>query len=134
MTKIYLAGPRHGYEDHNQPAFDEASAELRAQGFDVFYSEPDAFLESPRHTMHEDLRYICLEADGVVFLHGYGDSKGCTIELHLADYLGIPAYSWDFLKARGLRLSDVLMEYGDLAIAALDEPRQTHPCDCPPDG
>jgi Domain of unknown function (DUF4406) len=110
--KVYIAGPMRGIKDFNFPAFDAAAAELRALGHEVFNpTERDRAVHgddvnnSPtgdlsdvpqfnlRDALGDDLAWICREADAVVALDGWENSKGATAEVATARALGLGVYS-----------------------------------------
>lgn len=109
--KIYLAGPMRGLPEFNYPAFRVGTAKLRAMGHEVFSpaehdekthgtdisnATGDAEQAAKEHgfnifeALHEDLKFICLEADAVVLLPGWENSKGATAERATALALGKP--------------------------------------------
>ncbi len=107
---IYIAGPMRNIKDFNFPAFHEAAEKLRAEGRKVF-SPAERDLEvygeeacksdtgnieeaiehgfSLREAMCDDLTYICMVADAVALLPGWGNSEGAKVEAALAQYLGL---------------------------------------------
>ena len=86
--KIYLSGPMTGLPDFNRPEFNRVAAILRAQGHHVFNpAETDEY--EPRQSFAEYTRFICLEADKVVLLKGWQNSKGASVEVKLAVYIGV---------------------------------------------
>ena len=108
--KIYVAGPMRGIPEFNFPAFFAAAEELRAVGHEVFNpaekdndrhgtdigkgnatgSVEQAEAEhgfNLRHALHEDIKFICLEADAIALLPGWEGSKGATAELAVAHAL-----------------------------------------------
>jgi len=102
MTKIYLAGPMSGLPQFNFPAFFEAAAKLRADGFEVVSpaeidnaEDKGAALQSTdgdpnnrtliKKTWGDFLaRDVKLIADtgieAIVFLQGWTDSRGARLE------------------------------------------------------
>jgi hypothetical protein len=112
-VKIYVAGPMRGYPEFNFPAFNEATAKLRAEGHDVFNpaerdierhggvdiskgneagderiaAEMHGF--SLREALAEDMAYICREADAIYMLPGWQQSKGASAEYATARALGL---------------------------------------------
>lgn len=110
--KVYVAGPMRGIPHFNFPAFHAAAAKLRAAGHEVFNPaerdcerhgtdisvgnatgcEATAVKEHGfdlRTALHEDLRFICLEADAIALLPGWERSKGATAEHATAVALGL---------------------------------------------
>ncbi len=88
--KIYLAGAMRGHKDLNFPAFHRAAQRLRLEGHEVF-NPAAANLEklSARRIFFHDTQYICLEADAIALLPGWGKSKGAKAEKALAEAIGL---------------------------------------------
>lgn len=98
---IYLAGPMTGYPRSNFPAFDEATAALRALGHAVSSpAEHDRHLGFDESRTPEeqgfDLRQAwrwdveqLLQVDAIALLPGWRDSKGATLEHDIAVKLGL---------------------------------------------
>lgn len=111
--RLYLAGKMRGVPYLNFPEFDTAAAALREAGFDVFSpAEHDrdvygAEFEKAyptgkeegdfdlRAALKADTTYICLQADGIALLPGWGKSSGARAEKALAEALGLPCKSVD---------------------------------------
>lgn len=114
--KLYLAGPMRGIPEFNYPAFRAGTARLRSMGHEVFspvehdekthgadISNPagDAAQATKEHgfniceALHADLKFICLEADAVVLLPGWENSKGANAERATALALGKPVLTLD---------------------------------------
>ena len=102
-TRLYIAGPMTGYPALNFPAFDRASADLRAAGYDVFSPaewardvdgfDPETGVQKPlAFYMEHDLPEVC-RAQGVALLNGWRGSKGGRIEAGVAQALGIDVMS-----------------------------------------
>lgn len=110
--RIYLAGPMRGIPYFNFPAFHAAAKELRDAGHFVFspaerdqrehgegfgmdnITGDEKFAAathgfSLRKALAEDLSWICLEADAIALLPGWGDSKGAKAEYRTALALGL---------------------------------------------
>jgi Domain of unknown function (DUF4406) len=105
VTKVYLAGPMRGIPEFNFPAFAAATAQLRALGYEVF-SPAEKDIEKHgadinksatgnlddikatgfnlRKTLLLDLTWIAENADAVVVLPGWENSKGANAEVALA--------------------------------------------------
>lgn len=102
-TKVYIAGPMSGYEDHNAPAFHDAQAYLESEGvyreniFNPIISEESlmvqqGLIEGPeayRICMRADLDWICDHANHIYMLKGWERSPGAKAEHALAVCLGI---------------------------------------------
>ena len=103
--RIYIAGPMTGYEDWNFTAFFKAEAELEALGHDVVnpaHNDGVTLEEAlksagdpacPNHTwsyyMRRDLPHV-LGVDAICVLPGWQNSRGASLEVHVAKAVGIP--------------------------------------------
>lgn len=109
---IYLAGPMTGIPEFNFPAFNAATAKLRADGhfvfnpaerdierhngIDISKGNPTGSQEvaaqqhgfSLREALADDTAFICKEADAIAMLPGWETSKGARAEWALAIALG----------------------------------------------
>lgn len=102
---IYLSGPMTGLPDFNFPAFEEATAQLRALrivvlsphehdldgGFDPASDGNDFDL---RAALEWDIEAV-LRSDAVVVLPGWEDSPGCAVEVSVAAAMDIPVVPID---------------------------------------
>lgn len=84
---IYLSGPMSGLPEMNYPTFHRVAAELRAQGHRVY--NPAEFPHKGgafpiRQAFASYASFICLEAEAIVLLPGWGGSLGVSAELALA--------------------------------------------------
>jgi hypothetical protein len=80
-----------GYPDFNFPAFNEAADFLKSVGYDVFNPADRGIVPGWEHSDY--LRYDIpkvLEADLLVMLPGWENSKGAALEHHIATVLGLP--------------------------------------------
>ena len=117
MTKVettlrsaYLAGPMRGYQDHNFPAFRDATKWLRSQRWEIFspaerdendLSIPGVALSDPNHVwegehglayfMQYDLAAVCSH-DAVICLLGWEHSQGARLETMVATEVGHPVF------------------------------------------
>ncbi len=107
--KIYIAGPMTGYDQWNFPAFFKLEENLLKFVPEVEVINPahndgpnlGLALESagsperPNHTwawyMRRDLKHV-LEADALCVLPGWQNSRGASLEVHVANSLGLPIY------------------------------------------
>lgn len=106
-TKVYIAGPMTGIEEHNFPAFNEAAQRYRSYGLEVFNpAENDGGSRDKDWSfyMHLDLPQL-LQCDCIVVLPGWEDSDGASIEVFLAQKLKKPVYKY---KNVGHPLSDII--------------------------
>jgi len=110
--KLYVAGPMRGIPFFNFPMFDSVTKVLRFLDHEVFSpaerdnrihgtdisagnmtgDENQAMVEhgfSLRLALSADLKFICEEADGIVMLPGWKESKGATAEHAAAEALGL---------------------------------------------
>lgn len=88
--KVYLAGPMRGIHEFNFPAFNEAAAQLRAIGYDVFNPAEHDMQHNLREALAMDLDWLCRWAEAVVLLPGWESSLGATAERYAAYALTIP--------------------------------------------
>jgi len=102
MKRIYIAGPMRGYPSWNFDAFDAAEAVWRDAGWLVVSpaaldravglapnGEPDE--DHLRYVIGVDVQGIFF-VDAIVLLPGWQKSSGTTVELALAQFLGLPVY------------------------------------------
>ena len=104
---VYIAGPMRGYAAFNFPAFDEAEARFRENGWNVvnpaemdrengFDETRDTIPEDPeervalmREFMERDLMAILQRCTAIAMLPGWEKSSGAQVELALARFLGL---------------------------------------------
>jgi len=93
MTRIYIAGPMSGYENHNFPAFHAKATFLREMGFDVVSpAEINPNTETSwAECMRADIKAL-ISCDAIAMLHGWENSKGATLEHHIAERLEMKIY------------------------------------------
>ena len=89
--RIYIAGPMTGLPDLNFPAFHAAAVRLRGLGHTVINpaeinSNPDADWAD---CMRKDIAEL-VTCDAVALLLGWSNSRGATLERHIASALGMP--------------------------------------------
>lgn len=88
--RIYLAGPMSGLPELNFPAFHAAAAQLRAAGWDVvnpaeINADPNAEWAA---CMRADIREL-VTCEAIALLPGWINSRGATLEHHIAHQLGM---------------------------------------------
>lgn len=125
-ARIYIAGPMSRLPDYNYPAFNRAAAKLREAGWHV---------ESPAEPgqvdgwgwgdyMRRGLQQM-LTCDVIALLPGWHDSRGATLELRLAEALGMRTI---ILDADGVAVAQYAAwmaesPRGDVAAGLLDRIR-----------
>lgn len=111
--KLYIAGPMQGIPNFNFPLFNQVSEAARNSGHEVFNPAARDIerhngvdISADNHTgdvkeaiknhgfnlrdaLGDDLRYICQQADGIVMLPGWENSKGARAEHATAVALGL---------------------------------------------
>lgn len=88
----YVSGPMSGYDDLNFPAFDKAAVELRAQGKEVVnpteLPHNEDLTKDWEFYIREDLKAL-LHCDEIAMLPNWRESRGATLEHHIAEALGM---------------------------------------------
>lgn len=92
MRRIYVAGPMTGLPLSNYPAFHAEAARLRSLGYEVENPADGAKQETWNDYMRQALRMM-LTCDAMVLLDGWQDSTGATIEVELAQRVGIQVFN-----------------------------------------
>ena len=89
--RLYIAGPMTGIPDLNFPLFHAAAARLRALGFDIVNPAEN---RAPPSGLWQDYMRLALaqlvRCDGVAVLPGWDDSRGASLEVHIAKALHMP--------------------------------------------
>jgi len=109
-VRLYIAGPMTGFDDFNFPAFFTAAEKLQALGYEtenpadndgptLETSLPVALsragngsFESWASYLKRDLPRVA-KCDGVCVLPGWQQSRGATLEVDVAERLGMPVYT-----------------------------------------
>lgn len=88
--KLYLAGPMTGYPELNFPLFHREAARLRAIGHEVI--NPAEINIDPAagwaECMRADIQHL-VTCEGIAMLPGWLKSRGASLELRIADALGM---------------------------------------------
>jgi hypothetical protein len=128
--KLYLAGPMSDLPYFNYPAFKKAAEALRALGHEVInpaeLDEPDQDSVSVPWAdyIRRDLRYL-LECEAVAVLPGWRDSKGASLEVYVAESLGM-----EILDATELRsVAETVLEEADRLVMGERQSAYGHPLD-----
>ena len=91
MQNMYLSGPMTGIERYNHDLFNRVAEEFRTVGFMV--CSPAEFFDGDRtkerkEYMREAVKYL-LQADTIVLLPGWEESKGARLEAAIATELDL---------------------------------------------
>lgn len=94
MKRIYIAGPCTGLPDYNYPAFNAATEQLRAAGWEV---ENPAENQPPAcgtwaGWMRLGIAQL-IRRDAIALLPGWSASRGAMLEHYIALQLGLQFYS-----------------------------------------
>jgi hypothetical protein len=109
--RVYLAGPMRGLPNWNSQAFLQAEERWQAAGWEVVSpyrqevllgndsqmlpeKELNRLARDPawlRKVIKEDVSWIC-QCDALALLSGWEMSMGATVELALAQFLGLDTY------------------------------------------
>lgn len=88
--KWYLSGPVSGYPSGNRAQFEVSARLLRSLGYDVV--NPLEFDEAPdlpwSDYLRKDIRAL-MDCGGVITLPGWQESRGASLEVHIAHALGM---------------------------------------------
>jgi hypothetical protein len=91
MKMVFLCGPMTGLPHNNYPAFNREARRLRELGYWV--ENPAENPAPPRREWAEYMRMSLMQltkCDAVALLPGWEQSRGATLERHVATTLGIP--------------------------------------------
>lgn len=95
MTRIYIAGPMTGLPELNYPAFTAAAKAWREAGWTVL-NPAENFAVDDKHPYADFIRRDLLDVlvcDALAVLPGWENSKGASLEHHVATVLGLPIYN-----------------------------------------
>jgi uncharacterized protein DUF4406 len=98
-VKLYISGPMTGIPDFNFPAFEKAVEQLQAAGYEVMsphWHGSELGDAGWAEYVRRDLIDM-LGCEGVATLPGVENSRGATLECHVARELGMeirPVEEW----------------------------------------
>ena len=95
--RVYISGPMTGIKDFNAPAFNEAAEALRLLDYAVCSPTETSDFLGHELSHQEYLRFDferVLEADFLVALDGWFDSKGARAEILMAIRIGTKVWEW----------------------------------------
>jgi hypothetical protein len=93
-NRVYLAGPMTGYENHNFPAFHGAAERMRASGLEVVNPADHGVVDGLGWADY--MRWDLVKLAGchsVYVLPGWQKSKGASLEVAIAQALGMPVFT-----------------------------------------
>lgn len=108
--KVYIAGPMRGIPDFNYPAFNEAAADLRGQGFEVV-NPAELFDGDSSRPAEEYLKQDIADlvtCDEVAVLPGWQESAGARVEVQVARALGLDV--WEYGTFATIGVTDLPVE------------------------
>jgi hypothetical protein len=91
----YISGPMSGVLENNSPLFFEAANECRLRGWE--HINPAEFGVEPEKTWADYLRRdiaALVKCDAILLLPDWRKSKGAALEYHIAEQLGMAAYTY----------------------------------------
>ena len=94
IRRIYVAGPMAGLPEFNYPAFDAAASALRALGHialnptEVERHNPTPGTPQPWDWYMRHALRMVLDAEALALLPGWEQSRGASLEVHVARALG----------------------------------------------
>ena len=101
--KVYISGPMSNIANWNKPAFQAMADMLRAHGHHPL-NPADTRLPSCatwEEYMRADIRLL-MDADAIVLLHGWANSRGACLECTIARELGFKIFvEEDFVQVTG---------------------------------
>jgi hypothetical protein len=89
---LYIAGPMSGLPDSNYPAFFRAEEDLRSAGYSRILNPARAVCppNSEWHVWMVSGLEMVLRAEALAMLPGSQNSRGASLERHVAEALGKP--------------------------------------------
>jgi hypothetical protein len=92
MKRVYVSGPMSGLPGLNFQAFHDAASQLRAAGYAALNpAEINPNVETTwLNCMRADIK-VLVDCDGVATLPGWEKSRGATLEVEIAERLGLQA-------------------------------------------
>lgn len=95
-TRVYLAGPMTGHENHNFPDFHAAAERLRGLGLEVVNPADHELVSGLGWSDY--MRWDLVKLAGchsVYVLPGWEKSKGASLEVSIAHALGMPVFTME---------------------------------------
>ena len=91
--KIYISGPISGLPKGNREAFEHAAELIRANGHDPVNPHKVCahITGSWLDYMRADIKAL-MDADAILLIDGWSDSRGAVVELQIAAMLGLRVF------------------------------------------
>ena len=117
---VYLSGPMTGIENYNYPMFNEVAREVRELGHRVI--NPAEFYgghgdRTRQEYMHKSVQAL-LNSTNVILLPGWRDSKGCTLEVAIAQEIGLVIQEYVTEEMVEAKRRELIAEQEDAALDA----------------
>lgn len=91
MSRLYIAGPMSNLPDRNFPAFNAAARKLRSRNHEVLNpAELECDGMTWEQCLRRDIALFLPECDGLAVLDGWELSRGASLEVYVAQAVGIP--------------------------------------------
>lgn len=125
--KIYLSGPMSGLKNFNYPEFHRCSESLRKKGYEVV--SPAEIVPTMFDGKWDKCMRICItavfDADAVVVMEGWENSRGARLEVLVALAAEIPILKFDKLERfYPMGMYRVQEDVSPIMQALLDEPEK----------
>ena len=93
---IYICGPMTGHADYNYPEFHRVAGILRKHGLQVVNPAENTPPVPPtwENYMRMAIAQVA-QATGIATIDGWDESRGATLEMHIAENLQIPRMHWE---------------------------------------
>jgi nucleoside 2-deoxyribosyltransferase len=129
--KIYIAGPMSGYPDFNHAAFHKQASELHSLGVNVLNpAEIDGgSTDKPWEYYMRKAIALLVQADGVVVLDGWENSKGVKLELAIASALRMPVEYPTPIPPTREKAQETVLQEADRLVSGDRQSAYGHPFD-----
>lgn len=133
--RIYIAGPMSGLPSYNYPKFLSVEADLRAMGYENILN-PAKIANGKTglcysYYIRESLNLI-KDADAVVFLDGWQNSKGAQLEYHCATTMNLKLFDERYSPLKPEKVEEdkrTVCEIADNLVSTERQKTYGHPYD-----
>lgn len=128
---MYIAGPMSGYPDYNHAAFNKKASELHSLGFNVLNpAEIDGgSTNKPWDYYMRKAIALLVQADAVVVLDGWENSKGAKLELAIASALRMPVEYPTPIPPTREKAQETVLQEADRLVSGDRQSAYGHPFD-----